>query len=95
MFVFVLRGQRYFNGIRIVPRHKKELAGARVYKQSETMINRYCPTEKGVDLALNAANSAIKSLVDVLIEKDLLETDIWNAIAKGEQICLSASSYTP
>ena len=74
---------------------KKELAGARVYKQSETMINRYCPTEKGVDLALNAANSAIKSLVDVLIEKDLLETDIWNAIAKGEQICLSASSYTP
>ncbi|MBI5308297.1 MAG: hypothetical protein HZB37_08230 [Planctomycetes bacterium] len=64
---------------------KQELAGARVYKQSETMINRYCSTEKGTDSALDAANSAIQALVDVLVEKDILETDIWNAIAKGAQ----------
>jgi len=65
---------------------KQELAGARVYKQSETMINRYCSSEKGADAAFDAANSAIQALVDVLIEKDISETDIWNAIAKGTQI---------
>ncbi len=65
---------------------KQELAGARVYKQSETMINRYCSTEKGADAAIDAANSAIQALVDVLIEKDISEADIWNAIAKGAQI---------
>lgn len=72
---------------------KKELAGARVYKQSEIMLNRYCSTEKGSDAAINATNSAIQVLVDVLIEKELLEADVWNTIAKGEQIRLSAMPY--
>ncbi|MEK7804568.1 MAG: hypothetical protein AAB264_02550 [Planctomycetota bacterium] len=72
---------------------KQELAGARVYKQSETMIGRACSTEKGLDGILYASNNAIQALVDVLIETELLEADIWNAIAKGAQIHPTVAVY--
>ncbi len=72
---------------------KQELAGARVYKQAETMIGRACSTEKGLDSILNTSNSAIKALVDVLMETELLEADIWNAIAKGTQIHPTVAIY--
>ena len=69
--------------------NKKELAGARIFKQAETSLNKYFASERGVDELLITTNEALKLLVDVLIDKELSETDIWNAIAKSEQIHLS------
>ena len=72
---------------------KQELAGARVYKQSETMIGRSCSTEKGLDGILSTPNSAIQALVDVLTETELSEADIWNAIARGTQVHPTVAVY--
>ncbi len=72
---------------------KQELAGARIYKQSEMMIGRSCSTEKGLDGILSTSKSAIQALVDVLIETELSEADIWNAIAKGIQIHPTVAVY--
>lgn len=72
---------------------KKELAGARIYKQGETLLNRYFTSEKGVEEILKTSNTVLQAIVDVLIEKELSETDVWNTIAKGERIHLSTLSY--
>ncbi len=72
---------------------KKELAGARIYKQGETLLNRYFTPEKGAEEILKTSNAALQAITDVLLEKELSETDVWNAIAKGEQIHLSTISY--
>lgn len=68
---------------------KKELAGARVYKQAEVNISRYFNSAAGAEGLLKTTDTALKALVDALIDEELLETDIWNAIAKGEQIHIS------
>ena len=71
--------------------NKKDLAGARIYKQAETFLNRYFTYEKGVEELLKTSNIVLQALVDILIDKEIPETDIWNAIAKGEQIHLLPS----
>lgn len=71
---------------------KKELAGARIFKQAEMSLNRYFTFEKGTEELLQTTNEALQAIVDVLIDKELSETDIWNAIAKGEKIHLSSVS---
>ena len=68
---------------------RKELAGARVYKQDKIIINRYFTSERGIEELLKTANSALHAMVDILIDRELSESDIWNAIEKGEQVHLS------
>ncbi|MCF6155126.1 MAG: hypothetical protein E3K36_07715 [Candidatus Brocadia sp.] len=71
---------------------KKELAGAHIYKQAETNLNRYFSSITGVEELLKTNNAVLQAVVDVLIEKEIPETDIWNTIAKGGQIHLSSVS---
>ncbi len=68
---------------------QKELAGARVYKQDKMFINRYFTPESGIEGLLTTTNGALQAIVDILIDRELSESDIWNAIEKGEQIHLS------
>ena len=68
---------------------KRDLAGARVYKQDMTFLNRYFTYEKGVEELLKTSNIVLQALVDALIQKEISETEIWDIIAKGEQIHLS------
>ena len=68
---------------------KKELAGARIYKQAETLINRYFSSEKGMEELLKTTNGAIQALVDKLIDNELSETEIWDVLLKGDHIHLS------
>ena len=68
---------------------RKELAGARVYKQDRIIINRYFTPERGIEELLKTTNDALHAMVDILIDRELHESDIWNAIEKGEQIHLS------
>ncbi|OHC05733.1 MAG: hypothetical protein A3J92_03285 [Planctomycetes bacterium RIFOXYC2_FULL_41_27] len=68
---------------------RKELAGARVYKQDRIIINRYFTPERGIEELLKTTNDALHAMVDILIDRELPESDIWNAIEKGEQIHLS------
>ncbi|NUO08986.1 MAG: hypothetical protein HUU08_09965 [Candidatus Brocadia sp.] len=65
---------------------KKELAGAQVYKQGGMSLNRYFTSITGMEELLRTTNVALQAVVDVLIEREMPETDIWNAIAKGAQI---------
>ncbi len=69
---------------------KKDLGGARMYKQDETALNRYCTIENGAEELLATANVALQSLTDVLIDKELSEAEILNAVIKREQIHISA-----
>ncbi|TVM00247.1 MAG: hypothetical protein CV087_14870 [Candidatus Brocadia sp. WS118] len=68
---------------------RKELAGAQIYKQAVMNLNRYFTYETGAEDLLKSANEALQALVDVLIDKEIPETDIWNAISKGEQVQIS------
>src|SRR3989339_465897 len=68
---------------------QKGLAGARVYKQDRIIINRYFTPESGIEGLLKTTNDALHVMVDVLIDRELSESEIWNAIEKGEQIHLS------
>ncbi|OHC07979.1 MAG: hypothetical protein A2545_00935 [Planctomycetes bacterium RIFOXYD2_FULL_41_16] len=68
---------------------RKELAGARVYKQDRIIINRYFTPERGIEELLKTTNDALHAMVDILIDRELSESNIWNAIEKGEQIHLS------
>ncbi len=68
---------------------RKELAGAQIYKQAVMNLNRYFTYETGGEDLLKSTNEAIQALVDVLIDKEIPETDIWNAISKGEQVQIS------
>ena len=68
---------------------RKELAGARVYKQDRIIMNRYFTPERGIEELLKTTNDALHAMVDILIDRELSESDIWNAIEKGEQIHLS------
>ena len=68
---------------------RKELAGAQVYKQDKIIINRYFTSERGIEELLKTTNYALHVMVDVLIDRELSESEIWNAIEKGEQIHLS------
>ena len=68
---------------------QKELAGARVYKQDKMFINRYFTPESGIEALLTTTNGALQAMVDILIDRELSESEIWNAIEKGEQIHLS------
>ncbi|MBI2470229.1 MAG: hypothetical protein HYV59_03180 [Planctomycetes bacterium] len=68
---------------------QKELAGARIYKQDRIIINRYFTPESGTEALLKTTNGALQAMVDVLIDRELSESDIWNAIEKGEQINIS------
>ena len=68
---------------------RKELAGAQVYKQDKIIINRYFTSEIGIEELLKTTNGALQAMVDILIDRELSESDIWNAIEKGEQIHLS------
>ena len=68
---------------------RKELAGARVYKQDRIIINRYFTPERGIEELLKTTNDALHAMVDILIDRELSESDIWNAIEKGEQVHLS------
>lgn len=72
---------------------RKELAGAQLYKQAETSLNRYFTHEEGTEELLKTANPALQAVADAFIGKELLESEIWNAIAKGEQIQLLTMSY--
>lgn len=71
---------------------RKELAGAQIYKQAEMHLNRYFTSTTGAEELLKTTNEALLALVDVMIEREIPETDIWDAIAKGEQIHLSTVS---
>jgi len=68
---------------------KKELAGARVYKQAEVNISRYFNSEAGAEGLLKTTDTALKVLVEALIDEEILEANIWNVIAQGEQIHIS------
>ncbi|MDR4507554.1 MAG: hypothetical protein MRJ65_04840 [Candidatus Brocadiaceae bacterium] len=68
---------------------KKELAGAKIYKQDEMIINRYIGHKTAVADLLKTTNTALQSLATALIENDCSETDLWNAIAKGTVIHVS------
>lgn len=72
---------------------KKELAGARLYQQAEINLNRYITHEKGMENLLKTTNTALRTLIDNLVQKEFLEMEVWDAIAKGEPIRLSAISY--
>ncbi|MCF6147854.1 MAG: hypothetical protein E3K37_04260 [Candidatus Kuenenia sp.] len=69
---------------------QKDLAGARLYKQSETLMSRYFYTEKGAEELLKSKNTAYQAFVDILSKNDIEEKDIWDAIAGGERIKLSS-----
>lgn len=68
---------------------RKELAGAQIYKQSEMNLNRYFTSVTGAEELLKTTHEALQALVDALIDREIPEADIWNAIAKGERIQLS------
>ena len=68
---------------------QKELAGARIYKQDKMFMNRYFTPESGIEGLLTTTNDALHVMVDILIDRELSESEIWNAIEKGEQIHLS------
>lgn len=68
---------------------KKELAGARIYKQAETLINRYFSSDKGMEELLKTTNGALQTLADKLTDRELSETEIWDVILKGDHIHLS------
>ncbi|KXK28194.1 MAG: hypothetical protein UZ01_02832 [Candidatus Brocadia sinica] len=72
---------------------KKDLAGAHIYKQGETIINKYFTAITGVEELLKTNNVALQAVVNVFLEKEIPETDIWDMIAKGGQIHLSAVPY--
>lgn len=72
---------------------KKELAGAQLYKQAEMNLQRYFTHKEGTEELLKTENPALQTVVDVFIGRELLESEVWNAIAKGEQIQLSTMSY--
>lgn len=65
---------------------KKELAGAHLFKQMETNISKYFSSAKSTDELLKTSNEALQTLVDVLIERELSEEELWSTIARGEQI---------
>ncbi len=73
--------------------NKTELAGARIYKQDELLINRYFAHGKGAEALLKTTDVAIQTLVDVLINNEISEICIWDVVAKGDQINISAVSY--
>src|SRR3989304_2237757 len=58
-------------------------------KQDRIIINRYFTPERGIEELLKTTNDALHAMVDILIDRELPESDIWNAIEKGEQIHLS------
>lgn len=68
---------------------RKELAGAQIYKQAEMHLNRYFASVTGTEELLKTTNEALQAITDVLIDKEIPETDIWNVIAKGDKIYLS------
>ncbi|OQZ01446.1 MAG: hypothetical protein B6D35_03110 [Candidatus Brocadia sp. UTAMX2] len=72
--------------------YRKELAGAQMYKQADMNLNRYFTHATGTDDLLRSANEALYILADVFIDKEIPETDIWNAIANGEQVRFSFMS---
>ncbi|MCF6158223.1 MAG: hypothetical protein E3K32_06570 [wastewater metagenome] len=72
---------------------KKDLAGARLYQQAEMSLNRYITHEKGIENLLKTTNPALQVLIDNFIQKELLEEEVWYAIAKGELVRLSTVSY--
>ncbi|BBO18886.1 conserved hypothetical protein [Candidatus Brocadia pituitae] len=71
---------------------RKELAGAQMYKQAEMNLNRYFTHTTGMEDLIRSANEALQALVDIFIDKEIPETDIWNAISKGEQVRFSFTS---
>lgn len=73
--------------------NKKEFAGARLYQQVVANLSRYIASEKGIERFLKITNPALRVLADNLIQKEFLETEIWDAIAKGVQIRLSTISH--
>ena len=70
---------------------KQELAGAQIYKQDTMLVNRYFTPESGAEEILKTTNVALQTLVDILVNNDLSDAGIRNAIARGEQIQLSAA----
>jgi len=68
---------------------KKELAGARIFKQAEMILNRYFTFAKGAEEMLKTSHVVLKPIVDVFIEKEICEADVWDAIAKGNKIHVS------
>src|SRR3990172_13416135 len=48
---------------------RKELAGARVYKQDRIIINRYFAPERGIEKLLKTTNDALHAMVDILIDR--------------------------
>lgn len=70
---------------------KQELAGAQIYKQDTMLVNRYFTPESGAEEILKTTNVALQTLVDILVNNDLSDTGIRNAIVRGEQIQLSAA----
>jgi len=52
-------------------------------------MNRYFTPESGIEGLLTTTNDALHVMVDILIDRELSESEIWNAIEKGEQIHLS------
>lgn len=71
---------------------RKELAGAQMYKQAEMNLNRYFTQATGAEDLFRSANEALHTLVDVFVDKEIPEADIWNAISKGEQVRFSFTS---
>lgn len=65
---------------------RKELAGAQVYKQAEMNLSRYFTYVTGMEDLLKSTNETLRFLVNVLTDKEIPETDIWNAISKREQV---------
>ena len=65
---------------------RKELAGAQMYKQAEMNLSRYFTYVTGMEDLLKSTNEALRFLVDVLTDKEIPETDVWNAISKGKQV---------
>ena len=72
---------------------QKELAGARIYKQDELLINRYLTPGRGEEALLKTTDVVLQTLADVLINNNISETCIWDVIAKGDQINISVVSY--
>jgi len=68
---------------------RNDLAGAHIYKQSETLINRYFYNEKGIEELSKTKNTVIRTIAEIMMNYELPENDIWDAIAKGRPIHLS------
>ena len=69
---------------------QRDLAGARIYKQSGTLMSRYFYTEKGAEELLKSMNEVYQAFVDALSANDIEENAIWDAIATQESIKLSS-----